>query len=517
MYSEDESMMDDAFPADQKRDPFSEIQLSSTRTRTLKRTLSDEFSPGGNSGPIKSRRVDPERLACRLDPNLVQDMEILIAQGSRMPPFEIRKELQERYKVDRRHIYDYFHSRGMRVAKEDKHRNLSRRRAMLSKTKPQPTFYSSTDISSESTSLVEHRKPPAHGGKAHPTQQNKPKNSKRKRNTQAIVPKLEESPEILPDLAYPDSPPQPVFYREPTPEVKDTFKSEPEDLDIGFEQSPIRQLEADREDLFDEEKLNHLDFAYLDDASESSVYNFDTPLCDPTHVDIFESPRAGRLGIYDLINDNIGCDTKAAECVGSYRSYMEDREQLYFSRLFASPQKSPGALSIELGSDAFISSTTDHDFPSMCSLFQDSSFQTSSFATVSDAPVINQDASTTDVPNLTQPVSTMLPQTAQDPSANSAKTVRPRIPTRQQALSSGPKPPSCEHAQLNSASAVPLRAYMRPRSQSTLRNVINKDSSSAVESLVPSMPPFLETSRASWKLADMRPSRHRTASAGGGL
>lgn len=105
-------MMADSFPADQKRDPFSEIQLSSTRTRTLKRTLSDEFSPGGNSGAMKSRRVDPERLACRLDPNLVQDMEVLIAQGSRMPPFEIRKELQERYRVDRRHIYDYFHSRG---------------------------------------------------------------------------------------------------------------------------------------------------------------------------------------------------------------------------------------------------------------------------------------------------------------------------------------------------------------------------------------------------------------------
>ncbi|KDQ31291.1 hypothetical protein PLEOSDRAFT_1088721, partial [Pleurotus ostreatus PC15] len=237
MYSEDESMMADAFSADQKRDPFSEIQLSSTRTRTLKRTLSDEFSPGGNSGPMKSRRVDPERLACRLDPNLVQDMEVLIAQGSRMPPFEIRKELQERYKVDRRHIYDYFHSRGMRVAKEDKHRNLSRRRAMLSKPKPQPIFYSSTDISSESTALVEHRKPPTHGGKTYPMQQNKPK--KRKRNTPAIVPKLEESPEILPDLAYPDSPPQPVFYREPTPEVKDAFKSEPEDLDTDLEQSPI--------------------------------------------------------------------------------------------------------------------------------------------------------------------------------------------------------------------------------------------------------------------------------------
>ncbi|KAI6136280.1 hypothetical protein F5141DRAFT_995389, partial [Pisolithus sp. B1] len=36
------------------------------------------------------------------------------------PQFAIRKELQERYNVDRRPIYDYFHSRGLRVAKEEK-------------------------------------------------------------------------------------------------------------------------------------------------------------------------------------------------------------------------------------------------------------------------------------------------------------------------------------------------------------------------------------------------------------
>ncbi|KAI6047979.1 hypothetical protein EDC04DRAFT_2556245 [Pisolithus marmoratus] len=37
-----------------------------------------------------------------------------------MPSFAVRKELQERYNVDRRHIYDYFHSRGLRVVKEEK-------------------------------------------------------------------------------------------------------------------------------------------------------------------------------------------------------------------------------------------------------------------------------------------------------------------------------------------------------------------------------------------------------------
>lgn len=70
-----------------------------------------------------------------------------------MPNFEIRKELQIRYQVDRRHLYDYFHSRGrslscsskddisgntmslgLRVAKEDRHSNLTRSRLAKAKT-----------------------------------------------------------------------------------------------------------------------------------------------------------------------------------------------------------------------------------------------------------------------------------------------------------------------------------------------------------------------------------------------
>lgn len=67
------------------------------------------------------RRVNPESLALRLGPDLVRDMEALIVPGNiEMPSFAVRKELQERYNVDRRHIYDYFHSRGLRVVKEEK-------------------------------------------------------------------------------------------------------------------------------------------------------------------------------------------------------------------------------------------------------------------------------------------------------------------------------------------------------------------------------------------------------------
>ncbi|KDR85614.1 hypothetical protein GALMADRAFT_150039 [Galerina marginata CBS 339.88] len=83
-----------------------------------------------DDGRPKTRRVNPQRLAIRLGPDLVAEMEALIVPGAKMPTFTVRKDFQERYSVDRRHIYDYFHSRGLRVAKEDKHTNLIRGRAM---------------------------------------------------------------------------------------------------------------------------------------------------------------------------------------------------------------------------------------------------------------------------------------------------------------------------------------------------------------------------------------------------
>lgn len=87
----------------------------------------------------KTRRVNPERLATRLDPRLVAEMDALIVPGAKMPSFSIRKDFQERYCVDRRHIYDYFHSRGLRVAKEDKHNNLLRGRLLKARSQTSVT------------------------------------------------------------------------------------------------------------------------------------------------------------------------------------------------------------------------------------------------------------------------------------------------------------------------------------------------------------------------------------------
>ena len=86
-----------------------------TRKRTvdsLDDSLDENLWDLTEDGRPKTRRVNPLRLAIRLGPDLVAEMEALIVPGAKMPTFSVRKDFQERYCVDRRHIYDYFHSRG---------------------------------------------------------------------------------------------------------------------------------------------------------------------------------------------------------------------------------------------------------------------------------------------------------------------------------------------------------------------------------------------------------------------
>ncbi|KAH8835682.1 hypothetical protein DL96DRAFT_78835 [Flagelloscypha sp. PMI_526] len=85
----------------------------------------------------KTRRVNPYRLAERLGSDLVAELEAFIYPGAKMPSYNERKVVQDKYLVDRRHIYDYLHSRGLRVAKEDRHLNLYRNRMQQG---PRTTF-----------------------------------------------------------------------------------------------------------------------------------------------------------------------------------------------------------------------------------------------------------------------------------------------------------------------------------------------------------------------------------------
>src|SRR5882762_5971906 len=83
-----------------------------------------QFSSSGSLQSLtlpQRRRVNPESLAARLGPELVTEMEKHILPGNiEMPPFSVRRDIQLRFGIDRRHIYDFFHSRGLRCIKEEK-------------------------------------------------------------------------------------------------------------------------------------------------------------------------------------------------------------------------------------------------------------------------------------------------------------------------------------------------------------------------------------------------------------
>src|SRR6266699_5746855 len=85
---------------------------------------SNPFNVQPTLGPPQRRRVNPESLAARLGPELVAEMEKHIIPGSiEMPPFSVRRDIQIKFGIDRRHIYDFFHSRGLRCLNEKTMRN----------------------------------------------------------------------------------------------------------------------------------------------------------------------------------------------------------------------------------------------------------------------------------------------------------------------------------------------------------------------------------------------------------
>ncbi|KAF5393395.1 hypothetical protein D9757_000699 [Collybiopsis confluens] len=151
------------------------VKAMSECTRKRKRPVQkdQDFDPSNSRSlddPNKTRRINPYKLAERLPDGLVQEMETFITPGAIMPTFEVRKELQIRYQVDRRHLYDYFHSRGLRVAKEDRHSNLARSRIAKAKASAQtPGSHIKENIPAKPAKAV--KLPPAKRGSINPARQ----------------------------------------------------------------------------------------------------------------------------------------------------------------------------------------------------------------------------------------------------------------------------------------------------------------------------------------------------------
>ena len=80
-----------------------------------------EYSDFSARYPGQRRRVNPASLESRLGPELVKELESLLTPGStEMPSFAARQAIQKKYNIDRRHIYDWYHTKGLRVSNERK-------------------------------------------------------------------------------------------------------------------------------------------------------------------------------------------------------------------------------------------------------------------------------------------------------------------------------------------------------------------------------------------------------------
>ena len=111
-----------------KRTRSSSGALGSSNTSTSEqKRLRESFSMAqpdistSNGVYAAKNRVNPESLATRLGPQLVSELEALLQpDATEMPPFHIRQAIQKRYNIDRRHIYDWFRSKGLRVTKDER-------------------------------------------------------------------------------------------------------------------------------------------------------------------------------------------------------------------------------------------------------------------------------------------------------------------------------------------------------------------------------------------------------------
>ncbi|KAG6380832.1 hypothetical protein JVT61DRAFT_5218 [Boletus reticuloceps] len=309
------------------------------------------------------RRVNPESLALRLGPDLVRDLDALITHGNtEMPSFAVRKELQERYNIDRRHIYDYFHSRGLRVVKEDKHGN-----PMTARDTPTPLpnlrplrQAPVKNVRSHPYSIAAERKlfKPRGVTKAKPgrPKKNPPVNPKvvpitcetdesNESPDTNDAPVSENSPDEVPTPVYITVNPLLPHISLPSPVEEDdgcTFNSVVNPLDESFS---VRRATGDvasahRHKLVFERTQElteyHVKLALTDDRSLS--WNETSP-CSAYDKGLLPNAKPltsdERQAIYESMSDSLGPAQGIQECQGTYRKYMHARTKLYFEGLLS--------------------------------------------------------------------------------------------------------------------------------------------------------------------------------------
>ncbi|KAG1757102.1 hypothetical protein EDB19DRAFT_1900654 [Suillus lakei] len=303
---------------------------------------------------FQRRRVNPESLALRLGPDLVRDLEALIHPGNiEMPSFAVRKELQERYNIDRRHVYDYFHSRGLRVIKEDKNGNTTvpndfapvpRSPKPNLRTLRQAPVKESRRATVNLISKLKEAKPPV--SKPRGVTKAKPGRPRKyavrsthddplppavirpsSRMARAISPILQ--PDIVPasdtnhdhefDMVV-NTVDESYSFAQAIDEVSYTYCGPPV---LMFETSPLHTLSQAVPDL-------------RADGAELGLSPRKTS-ADPLSPNACTLSATERSALYQLLSGAFDTPRDIQECAGTYRNYMQERSQLYYEGLLAVP------------------------------------------------------------------------------------------------------------------------------------------------------------------------------------
>ncbi|KAG8219460.1 hypothetical protein J3R82DRAFT_388 [Butyriboletus roseoflavus] len=308
------------------------------------------------------RRVNPESLALRLGPDLVRDLDALITPGNtEMPSFAVRKELQERYNIDRRHIYDYFHSRGLRVVKEDKHGNpmpakdlatpllnLRPLRQVPKNSSSHPSYPLAAERKLFKSRGVTKAKPGR--PKKNPSVNPKiiPMICETNESTDTNVPVSENLPEAVPAPTYVFvNPLLPHIALPPTVKEDEncTFNSVINPLDESFS---VRRAIGDiayayRHKLVFERMQELTEYpAKLTLTDDPSLSWNETSPCAASGKGLLlphakPLTRDERHAIYETLSGSLGPAHGIQECQGTYKKHMEARAKLYFEGLVPVP------------------------------------------------------------------------------------------------------------------------------------------------------------------------------------
>ncbi|KAH9081809.1 hypothetical protein EDB83DRAFT_2334968 [Lactarius deliciosus] len=288
-------------------------------------------------GPPQRRRVNPESLAARLGPELVAEMEKHIIPGSiEMPPFSVRRDIQVKFGIDRRHIYDFFHSRGLRCLNERAVRNNSHAQG------PQAKFPRPARNTAAPPSYPEPRKRRA--AIAAPEVASSKRNyapRKQKARQQRLERPL--SPIGRDEICYAEG------YSPIGPDSPELSGLDVESLtlDVGPEtlhssDAPCLVSDVDSEpfslchsvsSLVD--LVSSISTPTLSASSSMSSTVSSSSSDDPTEPQTKALPLTSqeRQAHYAWLDGIIGPASGIQECVGSYKAFMEHQREVYYDRL----------------------------------------------------------------------------------------------------------------------------------------------------------------------------------------